>query len=395
MAWYEGTYSCGHEGRVNIIGPTKDRQRKVDYHFSGLCDACAEKERQAKIEEENKKAALETREMELPELQGTEKQVPWANTLRVKFAKEMEELIKWTSDNAANRRWVLKKLIAYEIKRAPQSADISWFIEEILQYSLREKTSASYWINHRDLEIYERIAMLADERDERNPDKDVPKTILAEATVAPNKVEHTGIVKIVGDDTYIKAYYEKNEEFRLIVKKHGYSWNGVWKRELNEFTGSFCDRAAELGNDLLRNGFTIQIIEPEALKNAVSGKFEPECNRWIKLHEPTGKLVLRWPKDEKSGIYENSLKIPGATWDSGRRGVVVKVEFYREVVDFAECYGFRFSKAAKAYVDQYVEEESKIERVIPETPEKKIEIDKLKEKLKSSGAIIADLMDGD
>ena len=25
MAWYEGTYACGHEGRVNIIGPQKDR----------------------------------------------------------------------------------------------------------------------------------------------------------------------------------------------------------------------------------------------------------------------------------------------------------------------------------------------------------------------------------
>ena len=25
MAWYEGTFACGHEGRVNIIGPQKDR----------------------------------------------------------------------------------------------------------------------------------------------------------------------------------------------------------------------------------------------------------------------------------------------------------------------------------------------------------------------------------
>ncbi len=24
MAWYYGTYSCGHKGRVNIIGPVID-----------------------------------------------------------------------------------------------------------------------------------------------------------------------------------------------------------------------------------------------------------------------------------------------------------------------------------------------------------------------------------
>lgn len=29
MAWYEGTFSCGHEGRVNIIGPNKDCQWKI------------------------------------------------------------------------------------------------------------------------------------------------------------------------------------------------------------------------------------------------------------------------------------------------------------------------------------------------------------------------------
>ena len=40
MAWYYGTYSCGHEGRVNIIGPTKDRQWKADRHFGHMCPEC-------------------------------------------------------------------------------------------------------------------------------------------------------------------------------------------------------------------------------------------------------------------------------------------------------------------------------------------------------------------
>lgn len=37
MAWYEGTFACGHEGRVNIIGPQKDRGYKKERAFSRLC----------------------------------------------------------------------------------------------------------------------------------------------------------------------------------------------------------------------------------------------------------------------------------------------------------------------------------------------------------------------
>ena len=31
MAKYEGTYACGHDGVVNVIGKMRDRQRKIDY----------------------------------------------------------------------------------------------------------------------------------------------------------------------------------------------------------------------------------------------------------------------------------------------------------------------------------------------------------------------------
>ena len=43
MAWFYGTYCCGHEGRTDIVGPTKDRERKADWHFSGLCPKCYKK----------------------------------------------------------------------------------------------------------------------------------------------------------------------------------------------------------------------------------------------------------------------------------------------------------------------------------------------------------------
>ena len=44
MAWYNGTFSCGHEGRVNIIGKMSERQWKIDKYFSGVCEECKKKE---------------------------------------------------------------------------------------------------------------------------------------------------------------------------------------------------------------------------------------------------------------------------------------------------------------------------------------------------------------
>ena len=31
---YSGTFSCGHEGKVNIIGKAKDREWKIERKFS-------------------------------------------------------------------------------------------------------------------------------------------------------------------------------------------------------------------------------------------------------------------------------------------------------------------------------------------------------------------------
>jgi len=52
MAWYYGTYSCGHEGRTNVTGPIEDRQEKADWHFSGLCLECYKKHMHSVIDKD-------------------------------------------------------------------------------------------------------------------------------------------------------------------------------------------------------------------------------------------------------------------------------------------------------------------------------------------------------
>ena len=91
MAWYEGTYACGHEGRVNIIGPQKDRGYKKERAFSRLCPDCWQKERDEKIKKSNVESAELSKEYGFPDLTGTEKQTAWANTIRMELYKEIND----------------------------------------------------------------------------------------------------------------------------------------------------------------------------------------------------------------------------------------------------------------------------------------------------------------
>ena len=54
---YDITYGCGHEGVVNLVGKTKDREYKLEWYKNfGDCPECyEEKQKQKRQEEELKK----------------------------------------------------------------------------------------------------------------------------------------------------------------------------------------------------------------------------------------------------------------------------------------------------------------------------------------------------
>ena len=59
MAWYDVKFSCGHEERMQLYGPTKDRYRKIEYfERQGLCRACWEEQRRIDAEAKAKKEGL-------------------------------------------------------------------------------------------------------------------------------------------------------------------------------------------------------------------------------------------------------------------------------------------------------------------------------------------------
>lgn len=413
MAWYYGTFSCGHEGRVNIIGPTKDREWKKEKAFEKLCPECYEKYLAEEREKANKEAMKKAEEMEFPVLLGTERQVAWANTLRNAVVDRYEKQLKSFEERLEQAKKYLEEMEAKGIPSDKKIEDVKLFVynkeskkvctskEEIsdaFDYAILKYTEAKFWIESRfNSEI---LADFVEEYRKCKIENDIPKDVKQEAndlkenlTVAP-EIENlkSGIVEIEYKDNILYARYIKDDDFIRIIKELNYKWEGVWCKKITEYTGTSRNRAAELGNILLSNGFKVQFPDSESKEMAISANFEPENDRWIKYNTELEKLAIVW-KSRSNTLYENAKKLPGAKWSNG--SMKVNVEFYKEVEDFAEIMGFSISKKAREKIEEYKKKESRFETANVSVKSKEILSDeeRIEKSLKSDGTIIRDLID--
>ena len=388
MAWYYGTYSCGHDGRVDIVGPTKDRQRKADWKFSGLCPECYKKHLEEEKERKNREAAEKSVEMEFPELTGTEKQVAWANTIRMK---------KFDLINSGIER-VSKILKEKGLERVPGDDIGIEEISEAADYFIHEHTDEKWWIEHREDSVnLKEICMMYKKHIDDIANKEVLEEMEKEGetlTVSPDSYnKFDGVVKIKYKDSALSAEYVKNDDFINIVKGLGYKWNGFsWSKTITEYTGSADDRASELGNKLLLSGFTVQFPSTESKEMAVSGAYQPENDRWVKFPVKYEKLALCW-KNRSDTLYDAAKKLPGARWRDG--AMLVDIEFYREVLDFAETMGFSISKKAQEEIEKYKHIEDRYDTATATAldTDKASDEERIAKSLKSDGTIIEDLID--
>ena len=389
MAWYEGTYSCGHEGRVNIIGPHKDREWKKEREFSKMCPDCWEKHLEEERKKKNEEAAKKAKEMDLPELEGSEKQVAWANTLRQKVIDKIEAI------DEDDLKFAGLKLSLNDIK----------IIED---YILHNRTKAKYYIDNRYDNVFDFIkrdmeeALKSDEERMREKlEKERELEIKAEATIYPEKQKYNKVAEIKVDDEMVSVSYPKNDDFYNIVKNElNFKWNYSktrWEKYINFKTGTAEDRAAELGNKLLNAGFPVMIFDPRIRKKAISADYEPEHSRWIAARvkgKHKGWFSISWDYDDD--MYSKARSLPESKWSSPN--VVVKSEYFNEIEEFANLYDFRFSPGAKRLLKEAKEKDKLIkEKAMKVNPNKKSDTkehkDGLKEILNSEAGILDDLRD--
>lgn len=418
MSWYEGTFSCGHDGCVSIIGPSKDREWKKERAFSGLCPECYKKKQEEKRHQANLRAAEKSSEMDLPALTGSEKQIAWANTLRLKVIESYEEITDAYEKNYERAKSYLEKMEREGTPSEHTLSDLKFYVpgnngdklltsrEELsdaVDYILSAKTDASFWIDSRYKT--DNFSSFVQEYREYNAKTDIPDEIKEEISIQKEQLtvipaiedKKSGVVEIMYMDNgkILSAKYIKHEEFISIIKEFNFKWDGTaWFRKISEYTGAIADRAAELGNRLLTVGYTVQFPDETSKHAAVSGRFEPENDRWVKWNTGENRFEIVW-KRRNDTLYGAALKLPGAKWRNG--GMAVNVEFYKEVLDFAETMGFSISMTAQEKIRKYMEKENgfDLRQINPAQQTLISDADRLEKSLKAGGTILTDLLDGE
>lgn len=353
---------------------TKEFWRGVAGTQYGLCKECWEKKRQEKRDAENAAAAKAAEELELPDLQGSEKQITWANTIRIQIIKDMKE----------------------QINRYKPQNKIEYL--KAMEYIVSRNKKASWWIDSRSETgrslLVEALKEMPSE--EELQEKKAEDEIYRESAVFPEDCKFDYPARITVKDDKITTWFEKNDKFRETVKALGYTWNGEeWAKEISETTGSASERAAELGNKLLNAGFPISILDKETRENAIHSNYKPEHTRWI-YHRISGEykdwFAIEWSEDNKD-LYESAREITRSRWS--KPAVVVDPKFYSQVEDFANMYGFRFTRAAQGVLDKAKAIHDSAITVKPAEPKEEEKKNGLKDILKSSKEVLPDLMDDD
>ena len=95
---YDITYSCGHAGTVELYGKTSERESKIRwYETTAVCPECYKKQQQ-------EAAAETTTKYDLPELEGSEKQVAWAKKLMESAITVLETEGRKTAENRLRQK---------------------------------------------------------------------------------------------------------------------------------------------------------------------------------------------------------------------------------------------------------------------------------------------------
>lgn len=346
MAKYTITHSCGHQSTFELFGPSKQRKWRLQQEKQKLCYDCYQKERAKQAAE----LAEKNREMGLPPLKGTEKQVQWAECIRAEAVVNMErhEPILSERDKAKFR----------------QALDIIY-----------SKDSAAWWIDNRDwvnspyMDSFFRFLTRVLEEAAREEQDNTPEAISAkaEATIRPAEPKSELVAEItLNGDTISVHYPEKDDNLRAAVKSLGYRWiNQAWRRTIGAKQGPLIDRAAEVAHHLLAAGFVVCLLNAEAREKAITGDYAPEQTRWISALD--GKFTFSWDK-KKEDYYQVARRIPGSKYELYR--VTAPSVQFEQVLDFADCYNFSLDASAQALVEKARAEKEAALVMEIETPRK-------------------------
>ena len=335
MAKYSVTYKCGHTGTVELFGKTSDREWRLEQLAKGNCPDCEEAELRKVIVDFNA-------ERDLPSLSGTDRQVAWADKLRMYAIRMIEDGYGQMADSS------------------PDKEPMSQVLQEM--YSI---TDARFWIDHRDAGKYVIVSTVA--KRIKNKEGKKPADPDPEYIATPKDRRHEGLVKIRINGKVVSFLYPKDNDFIEIMHRYFCRWRDAWTKKSSDLVGTPEDIAADIGNTLLREGFAVSFPTDEIKEKAVNADFEPVHTRWVVPYDSTDKKVAFEWEGRNEDLYYAVRGMKGCLYKNGT--LHISVDRYNDIEDCARKNGFYIIPEAQALLDQA---RAKIEKavVVPKEPEK-------------------------
>lgn len=383
---YEVKHICGHTREVTLFGPTRDREHKLEWMETILCPEC----QRAQAEQQERER---TKEMGLPELTGTEKQVSWATTIRLEkldiLTNKQEEIQKRIEEykQYIKREGLSEDRIAKAKARLEAANHNMWLVTEIIS-GLSGITEAHWWIENRsaDLEgLANAFKALQDAEKEKAIEEETkPAMVIMEPE--EKKTSTVVILKASGKEVIIRS--DKDEHIRMVIKKRGFVWDGsrtAWVKPITEMTGSPTDLVPDTARILLAAGIPV-MVSPDIKAAVEAGNYERETKRWI----------MRSSKDHSKLFIAKveGVKLPDDCRTTYNGDGIISPTAWREVREFASLNGYKVTKAADEMLRKAEAATVSVKLPSGETVQATTE-DALKAVLESSRDVLEDLKEED
>lgn len=311
------------------------------------CPECEKKALDKARNEAAIKAAEEAKKLELPELEGSEKQVKWALQIRavaVEFVRELSKQLEGVDRSELKESGRIElDIVGERLDQLVTCSSARWWIDNRSSFS--DQGSCKGW--------------LANEVRKLKPGKDVSyadwkaaqvmeEEINQELLLEPEEVKKSGICEVVADEKsgFLKLIAPRDEELNSRLREAGCRFSrGAWSMERILPLGDPLaeEHAAELASYALLSGYRVRVPSTESRQRVLEGDWEPFGTRWVRRIIGKEAFSISWAgyNDE---LYQAAKRVHGARWSHG--SMCVPGESFEEVLDFAERCGFRISEAA-------------------------------------------------
>ena len=128
MAKYSVNYTCGHKDEVELFGKYSLRDERIKWlENNAVCPECYRAAKEAERARATQAAAEKNKG--LPQLEGSEKQIAWAETIRAGKMEEAKAVLERSLSAATDEQKNIAQLVSDIYKKWESTSSAKWWIE--------------------------------------------------------------------------------------------------------------------------------------------------------------------------------------------------------------------------------------------------------------------------